>query len=58
MIQRITRKGEDDRESGQALVEYALILMLIALVAVGALEVLGEGVAAALDDAASGFGGG
>ena len=33
-----------DREEGQALVEYALILALIAVVSLGALTVLGESV--------------
>jgi pilus assembly protein Flp/PilA len=32
------------REDGQALVEYALILALIAVVAIGALEAIGTGV--------------
>jgi Flp pilus assembly pilin Flp len=48
---------EDTRESGQALVEYALILMFIALVAVTALESIGIAVAAPLMDAADGLGG-
>jgi len=48
---------EDANDSGQALVEYALILMLIAFVAFAALEVIGTGISGALSDAASGFGG-
>jgi Flp pilus assembly pilin Flp len=52
-----TRLDEDARESGQALVEYALILMFIALVAVAALESIGVGVAAPLMDAADGLSG-
>ena len=48
---------EDAHESGQALVEYALILMFIALVAVTALESIGVGVAAPLMDVADGLGG-
>ena len=56
-IKRFTRQGEDARESGQALVEYTLILMLIAFVAFGTLEVLGTSVTGALGDAAAGFGG-
>jgi Flp pilus assembly pilin Flp len=55
--QRFTRQRDDARESGQALVEYALILMLIALVAVTALESIGVGVAGPLMDAADGLGG-
>ena len=39
-----------DREEGQALVEYALILALVAVVAIGSLELLGEGVVAKLDE--------
>jgi Flp pilus assembly pilin Flp len=33
-----------DREEGQALVEYALILFLVSVVAVGTLKALGESV--------------
>jgi pilus assembly protein Flp/PilA len=36
------------REDGQALVEYALILFLIAVVCIGVLTALGEGVSATL----------
>jgi Flp pilus assembly pilin Flp len=57
-IQSFARRGEDGRESGQALVEYALILMLVAFVAFGVLEVLGESVAGAISDATAGFDGG
>jgi pilus assembly protein Flp/PilA len=39
-----------DREEGQALVEYALILALVAVVAIGSLELLGQGVVAKLDE--------
>ena len=56
-ISRLTRQGEDTRESGQALVEYTLILLLICFVAFATLEVLGTSVLGALGDAASGFGG-
>jgi Flp pilus assembly pilin Flp len=55
--QRFSQQRDDARESGQALVEYALILMLIALVAVTALESIGVGVAGPLMDAADGLGG-
>ncbi|MGK2966781.1 MAG: Flp family type IVb pilin [Tepidiformaceae bacterium] len=37
-------------EEGQGLVEYGLIIALIALVAVGALEILGTGVSGIFDD--------
>ena len=36
--------GLRDREEGQALVEYALILSLIAVLAIGALTLVGENV--------------
>jgi pilus assembly protein Flp/PilA len=42
-----------DREEGQALVEYALILALIAVVCITALETLGTNVSAKLDDIAT-----
>lgn len=56
-IRRFGRQGRLACESGQALVEYCLILMLIAFVAFGALQVLGTSVIQALGDAAAGFGG-
>jgi pilus assembly protein Flp/PilA len=34
-------KSEEENEEGQGLVEYALILMLVAIVVIGALTVLG-----------------
>ena len=37
-----------DREEGQALVEYALILALVAVVAVGALTLLGTSISGML----------
>jgi pilus assembly protein Flp/PilA len=37
------------REEGQALVEYALILLLVALVTVGALTAIGTSVSAAIN---------
>jgi pilus assembly protein Flp/PilA len=37
------------REDGQALVEYALILLLVALVTVGALTAIGGSVSAAIN---------
>jgi pilus assembly protein Flp/PilA len=43
---------EDD---GQALVEYALILMLVALVVIGALTSIGSTVTQMIMNAASGF---
>jgi pilus assembly protein Flp/PilA len=50
-----------DREEGQALVEYALILALIAVVSLVALEALGTGVSTqlqAIADAIAAAGGG
>lgn len=40
-------------ESGQGLVEYALILALISIVAIGALQVLGKKASNTLSNAAS-----
>ena len=42
-----------DEESGQALVEYALIVSLIALVAIGAVTLLGDNIKGIFEDAAS-----
>jgi Flp pilus assembly pilin Flp len=42
-------------EDGQALVEYALILLLIATVAVGVLTVLGQNVSTILQQVADGL---
>jgi pilus assembly protein Flp/PilA len=42
-------------EDGQALVEYALILSLIAIVAIGVLTVLGQNVSSILDKIAKGI---
>jgi pilus assembly protein Flp/PilA len=41
-----------DREEGQALVEYALILALVSIVAIGALQALGTNVTGRLQDIA------
>ena len=54
----LTRLGEEACESGQALVEYALILMLVALLTLAALETIGGTVSEFLSDAAEGFGSG
>ncbi len=42
-------------ESGQGVVEYAFILMLVALAAVAGLKLLGEGVTGAYQEAADKF---
>jgi pilus assembly protein Flp/PilA len=45
-----------DREEGQALVEYALILALIAVVSIVALQTLGTNVAGRLGEIATAIG--
>ena len=57
-ISCFTRRAEGSSESGQALVEYALILMLVALLTLAALETIGGTVSQFLSDAADGFGSG
>jgi Flp pilus assembly pilin Flp len=42
-----------DREEGQALVEYALILSLVSIVAIGALTLIGTNVTAILNEIAA-----
>jgi Flp pilus assembly pilin Flp len=49
------RAGLLDAEEGQALVEYALILALIALLAITALQALGTSVAGAIQNVANDF---
>jgi Flp pilus assembly pilin Flp len=59
----ITRKQEREAilaqhardEQGQALVEYALILFLVALVCVGSLSAIGVSVSAAINAMAAGL---
>ena len=41
-----------NREDGQALVEYALILALVSVVAIGALTILGDNVTTVLSNVA------
>jgi pilus assembly protein Flp/PilA len=45
--------GLKDREEGQALVEYALILALIAVVAIGVLTTLGTNISTILNSIAT-----
>jgi pilus assembly protein Flp/PilA len=52
MIQRLRQRDED----GQALVEYALILGLIAVFAIGSLTALGTNVDGVLSQIASAIG--
>jgi Flp pilus assembly pilin Flp len=49
--------SSDSGEDGQALVEYALLLMLIAMVAVTTLEQIGLSVIGPLTDVLVGLGG-
>ena len=49
--------SSDSPEDGQALVEYALLLMLIAMVAVTTLEQIGLGVIGPLTEVLVGLGG-
>jgi len=55
MIKMLNRAQVRDEE-GQALVEYALILALIAVFAIGALQALGGSVADTLNSIASAIG--
>ena len=53
--------GKFSREEGQGLVEYALILVLIAIVVIGVLQATGtsiEGIFQTISDALSGTGAG
>jgi Flp pilus assembly pilin Flp len=54
---RLIRRFDAASEEGQALVEYALILGAIAILAFASLHLLGENVNAVLNLVASGFGG-
>jgi pilus assembly protein Flp/PilA len=56
LIQMFNRLRQRDEE-GQALVEYALILGLIAVFAIGSLTLLGQNVDAVLSSIASAIGG-
>ena len=46
-----------DREEGQALVEYALILALVSVVAIGALTSIGTDVTSKLNEVVTALGG-
>jgi Flp pilus assembly pilin Flp len=54
---RLFQASEDDRDSGQALVEYTLLLMCVALVTVTALTTIGVNILEPLSDVATGIGG-
>lgn len=49
--------SRDAREGGQALVEYTLLLMFVALVAVTALQTIGVNILGPLTEVATGVGG-
>src|SRR5262249_15293596 len=51
------RRGSKLRQSGQGLVEYALILVLVALVVVGVLTSMGTRISAAFTNVLKGLGG-
>ena len=46
------------REAGQGLVEYALILVLVAIVVIGVLTTMGKSINAAFNDIVGSLGGG
>lgn len=52
---RILRGSKLRAEEGQALVEYALILFLVALVTIGVLTALGQGVRNVLNSIVAGL---
>jgi Flp pilus assembly pilin Flp len=56
-ITRLIQDDSDAGESGQTLVEYAFILMLVALLTVTALQTIGGSVQVFISDAAAGVGG-
>lgn len=56
-VSTITRRFVTD-DSGQTLAEYALILMLVALLTIAALTTIGTSISDFLADAANGIGGG
>jgi pilus assembly protein Flp/PilA len=56
MLMLSVLRGWLTRDEGQALVEYALILALIAVFAIGALQLLGGNVSTILNSIASALG--
>jgi pilus assembly protein Flp/PilA len=53
VLAMVARLRQPEREEGQALVEYALIISLIAIVAIGALELTGTRVTGILNTIAN-----
>jgi Flp pilus assembly pilin Flp len=56
LLNRIIQRSRAASEEGQALVEYALIIGTIALLAMASLTLLGENIDGVLRLVASGFG--
>jgi Flp pilus assembly pilin Flp len=56
LIEQFNCRFDEGWEEGQALVEYALIIGLITILAIGSLTILGQNVDALLNLVASGFG--
>lgn len=54
-VKRLTRRAHD---RGASLVEYALLVALIAVVCIGAVTFLGGGTSGTIEDAGNGIGGG
>jgi Flp pilus assembly pilin Flp len=57
LLNRIIQRAGATSEEGQALVEYALIIGTIALLAIASLTTVGQNIDAVLNLVASGFGG-
>jgi Flp pilus assembly pilin Flp len=55
LFDQLNRRFDEGSEEGQALVEYALIIGSIAIIAIGSLTLLGGNVTAVLNMVASGF---
>jgi len=55
LIEKLNHRFDEAADEGQALVEYALIIGSIAIVAIGALTVIGGHVSTLLDLAVSRF---
>ena len=58
MLSRYVRLRELLREDGQGLVEYALILVLVAIVVIGVLTTMGSKIQGAFQDIVGSLGGG
>lgn len=58
MVDLQTRRDMFKAEEGQGLVEYGLIIALIAVVCIGALELLGGGIVGTLTEITGSLGGG